>query len=261
MNNLIALINKHCKLTKLNIGSGKAPWLDWTCIDELDSAGIKKCKFSKDCVLPAEDNSQNLVYSSHCLEHLDDPTVGRLLRESKRILAKKGKILIKIPDFDLFLNGYRQGKKGFMDNIINFWPSWSWKNFNITDNDLNRMSYFFCGYWNKHYGDHFSGNIVYGPASYNGPARMCEKSLKDLFSNQSIREITKELKKECLKDKNMKSFNHQNAWSKVDLVGLLDDHGFKVLASNQSSIREKIGPKIPDFDFMGHWSMYVLAEA
>ncbi len=260
MKNLIALINKFSQAKNLNIGSGKNPWLGWTSLDELEFPGIKHCIFSDNCVLDIESMSKDLVYSSHCFEHLSDNTVERLLSESRRVLALNGKLLIKIPDFDWFLNAYRSRTKNFMDGILKFWPTWSWENFGVEDNDLNKMSYIFCGYWNENYGDHFSNNIDYGPSSYNGPARIKETKLRELFNDYSVREITSRLREECIKDKSFKSFNHRNSWSKKDLINLISKHGFTVKNANRFSLTEDFKGIIPDINFMGSWSLYILAE-
>ena len=63
---------------------------------------FKRC-ISVCCIFPFEDASKDFVYSSHCIEHLNDDTVSRLLKESHRILTSSGSILIKIPDYDWFL--------------------------------------------------------------------------------------------------------------------------------------------------------------
>jgi SAM-dependent methyltransferase len=260
MQNLISLINKFTIIKFVNIGSGPKPWVGWKCLDEVTAPGVTYCEFSQSAKFPIETNSINLVYSSHCLEHLEDKTVSRLLRETNRILKNNGVFLVKLPDFDWFLSEYRKKNPNFMDDIIRFWPSWSWKNFDIEDTTLNRMSYMFCGYWNHAYGDHFSNNINNSPHSYNGPAKINKNELIKLFDKSNIREISKFLKNEILKEEDFKSFNHQNAWSKRDLFGLLESHNFSIVDSNKTTLIEKYENIIPDIKFMGHWSMYVLAK-
>ena len=95
MENLISLVNQYADCRFLNIGSGPKPWLGWTCLDELEAIGVQKVHLNSDCIFPLEDESQALVYSSHCIEHLNDATVSRLLAESLRVLAPLGSILIK----------------------------------------------------------------------------------------------------------------------------------------------------------------------
>ena len=260
MKELTSLINRYTDCRLINIGSGPNPWVGWNCLDELEAAGIQKIHFSPCCIFPFEDASKDFVYSSHCIEHLNDDTVSRLLKESHRILTPSGSILIKIPDYDWFLKEYLSNSKDFMENIIRFWPSWSWSSFGIKDSPLNKLSYMFCGYWNEAYGDHFSGRINKGPESYNGPAKLSEIELRELFNNSSIREIVQFLRNECLRDSNLKAFNHQNAWSFNDLCSLLNDHNFEVKEVPKDRVIAKYSKLIPDINAMGHWSMYVEAS-
>jgi len=58
---------------------------------------------------PIEDDSYDLVYSSHALEHLSDDAVERTLEEAHRILKPGGRIRINVPDMDLVLRHYDEG--------------------------------------------------------------------------------------------------------------------------------------------------------
>ena len=260
MSNLVSLVNKFTDCRFLNVGSGPKPWVGWNCLDELDTVGIYSMKFNSSCSFPMDDVSQDLVYSSHCIEHLDDHTVSRLFDEARRVLADRGTILIKIPDYDWFLEKYRTKSADLMENIIRYWPSWSWANFNVAESPLNKLSYMFCGYWNYAYGDHLSGKINKGPDSYNGPAQMSEKELRDLFDNRTVREIVQTLRGVCEKDRSLKAFNHQNAWSRKDLIDLLKNHGFQVQTCPKDELVIKYSNLVPDIEFMGRWSMYVEAK-
>lgn len=55
-----------------------------------------------------EDNSFDFVYSSHCLEHLVDPSVA--IRHWIRVVKPGGHLVIQVPDEDLYEQGH--------------WPSW-----------------------------------------------------------------------------------------------------------------------------------------
>ncbi len=58
------------------------------------------------------DNSVDLIYASHCLEHFHYVEIGRVLREWQRVLKKGGILRISVPDLDLLL-------KIYYDNDIN----------------------------------------------------------------------------------------------------------------------------------------------
>ena len=104
------------------------------------------------------------------------------------------------------------------------WPSWSWANFDV------------------------------------GPAQMSEKNVRDLFDNGTVREIVQTLCGVCEKDPSFKAFNHQNAWSRKDLIALLQSHGFQVQTCPKDELVSKYSNLVPDIEFMGNWSMYVEAK-
>lgn len=53
-----------------------------------------------------EDNSVDLIYASHCLEHFQYNNVSDVLREWGRVLKKGGTLRLSVPDFDLLLKIY-----------------------------------------------------------------------------------------------------------------------------------------------------------
>ena len=77
-------------------------------------------RFTPDSDFPLADDSVELVYSSHCLEHLDDPTEARALSEARRILRPDGALLIKLLDFDLVLDDWRR-----QDPLLISAPVWN----------------------------------------------------------------------------------------------------------------------------------------
>ena len=58
--------------------------------------------------IPEKDNSINVVYSSHMLEHLDKEETHQFLIESRRILVTGGIIRVVVPDFDKLVNDYSE---------------------------------------------------------------------------------------------------------------------------------------------------------
>ncbi|MEA5464685.1 class I SAM-dependent methyltransferase [Leptothoe sp. PORK10 BA2] len=53
-----------------------------------------------------KDQSVDLIYASHCLEHFSFHNVEDILKEWFRVLKIGGKLRLSVPDFDLFLNIY-----------------------------------------------------------------------------------------------------------------------------------------------------------
>ncbi len=211
--------------SKLNLGGGrkwKSPgWLN------LDSAASPAFHFVYDCRFPCERESQEIVYSSHLLEHLPIVVVHNVLNEIRRVLKCGNSLVIKIPDFNNVLSNWRSGNKRYfgklgMNKVVSTWGSKD-----VIDNIDNRCSMMFCGFWNEEYGDHFSKGIKEDPDAYHGPVPMAEEELKKLLFTNSPYLISSTLRKLALKHGNI-TFNHQTAWSRKEFVDLIKNHGFSV---------------------------------
>ena len=255
---LYSFCNNFIKKEKLNIGSGRRSWLGWECLDAVNYPTVKNINLSKDCIFPLSDKSIKLAYTSHNLEHLDDKTVNQIFSETKRVLSKDGIFIVKVPDFEYFLDQYKFNNTDYISNLGFDSIVWSWKNKNIQDNLENRTAMMFGGYWNKFYGDHFSGNINYNQFAYHGPPIINKKKLSYILKNYSIREISEEFKNVILLDKDFQCFNHQNAWARKDMQNLFKKYGFKKVSSDKNKIFENYIKVIPDLNLMENWSMYCI---
>tara|TARA_Y100001958_G_scaffold141725_1_gene117352 strand:- start:419 stop:1099 length:681 start_codon:yes stop_codon:yes gene_type:complete len=67
--------------------------------------------------LPWPDNSVDIIYSSHCIEHLNKDDGFNLLKECKRVLKPGGIIRIVVPDFRYIVDNYLEGKINSADFI------------------------------------------------------------------------------------------------------------------------------------------------
>lgn len=81
----------------------------WQTIDWKDADIL--CDFNRDPTLPIPDRSVDLIYSSHLLEHLSNPSIDALLTDCCRVLAPGGGIRIETPDADYLLDSYLRGDK------------------------------------------------------------------------------------------------------------------------------------------------------
>jgi Methyltransferase domain len=230
----------------LNIGGGPnfraEGWIN------LDAVGSKPFILSPDCVLPVADVSLDLVYSSHTLEHLDDPTVARVLEESHRVLKRTGKLLIKIPDFDAILAAYRRGDLGFFHR----WPNVQ----TMTETAASRgmtnsieaiAAQCFCGFWNKEFGHMFDGYDLKRSGAYYGPPVMTDEQLRAILALSSPHTIAVVLRHHVIESEKDYLFNHQNAWSRMELTAMLREHGFVVIGQDPRSIVAKYRG-IPEID-------------
>ena len=246
---------------KINIGSGLRDWESWLCYDELDAKGVTKIKFNESTQFPNKDNSVSLFYSSHFFEHVSDEVIKRILSEIKRTAKSDALFVLKIPDYSWFLSQYSFSIKESMDDKGTEQVIWSWNSRGIKDTFENRLAMMFCGYWNKDYGDHFSGYVNYNSkTAFHGPPKVSSLELKELFNLDSPHEIAKKLVGQALKDPNLKTFNHRNAWSEKEIAMLLSQFGFKLINNDKQSICDNFIETIPDIESIKDWSAYYLFE-
>jgi hypothetical protein len=210
----------------LNIGGGNFKHKGWTNLDEL-----------RGFVLSPEtriEDGHDLIYSSHCLEHLDDETVERLLSESRRVCKT---LVIKIPDFDKLLRKLEERDSEFfqhlgMNDLVKTWPR---------DSLEMRAAMMFCGYWDKTYGHEFLGPRNLN--GYHGPPILSDEEYREIF-RKSPHEISKTLV--ALAPKEI-TFNHRNAWSRGEFLSLLKSFGFSVVSTDPEEVCRMKIPQIRDY--------------
>ena len=94
-------------IKKINMGCGKRNFgPDWIHID----GGNYDHLHSKDInILPFEDNTIDLIYSSHVLEYFDREEVMLVLKEWKRVLKTGAILRLAVPDFQSMAALYTKG--------------------------------------------------------------------------------------------------------------------------------------------------------
>lgn len=246
--------------SRINIGSGIREWDDtWLLLDEIDHKAVSQTSINSELLIPAFSGTCSLVYTSHHIEHLPDIAVSRVLSESRRCLSTSGRLVIKVPDFDYFLTAFFEKDSRVIGEICRFDNvMWSWARKGVEPNIENSLSMMFCGYWTKAYGDHFSRKIDREhPHSYHGPAMMSRQDLNGLFETKDPHKIAAELCEAAKSDIHFSRFNHQNAWSKQQLINLVEDHGFELVGADKKVIMRSYDDDIPDLCEMADWSMYL----
>jgi predicted SAM-dependent methyltransferase len=121
---------------RINVGCGKTPTEGWRNFDNSLSLRIAKVPFSAALLrslrliqkpqydyiqynrshniefgnaikrLPLPDNSVEVLYSSHMIEHLDRDEMDRFLREAMRVLQPGGILRLAFPDIRLYVRQY-----------------------------------------------------------------------------------------------------------------------------------------------------------
>ena len=129
-----SLINKKF----LNVGAGKFNHKFWT---NVDYGSEQYAKIQNEFVelnlierpkFPFEDNSIELIYTSHTIEHITDESVINFIKESQRILKKGGVLRITCPDSNLLLNSVKFKVKDFW----NWRMEWFLNKFEINSNEI-----------------------------------------------------------------------------------------------------------------------------
>lgn len=112
---------------KLEIGPGACKLgPDWTTVGDFERAGVVDyiCSWG-DQPLPFTDNTFEVVYASHALEHVPWYKVDYAIEECVRVLKPKGKLEIHVPNFEYIVRCYLDNKVGD-----------AWVKFNNRENPL-----------------------------------------------------------------------------------------------------------------------------
>lgn len=100
-------------MRSLEIGPGSNPVdRNWDLLDAKPRAGVTIAARWGDQELPIADNTYDLVYASHVLEHVAWFKTAAALREACRILKPGGVLEVWVPDFSRIVDSYRAGRCG-----------------------------------------------------------------------------------------------------------------------------------------------------
>jgi predicted SAM-dependent methyltransferase len=91
---------------KLHLGCGKRNFPGWVNVDLVDLPHIDY-QNSLDDLSMFEDNSCDLIYSSHTLEYFDQYAARAVLAEWTRVLKPGGTLRLAVPDFDALIQVYK----------------------------------------------------------------------------------------------------------------------------------------------------------
>jgi predicted SAM-dependent methyltransferase len=101
---------------RLHLGCGARIVPGWVNIDGTRREGVDLWWDVRSC-LPFGDGAATAIYSEHLLEHLTKEDAIRLLRECHRVLAPGGKLRLGVPDAELYLRAYADGRAGFFERL------------------------------------------------------------------------------------------------------------------------------------------------
>lgn len=116
----------------LHLGCGSVNHSKFINIDGLPESHIHYIMPIED-LSPFKDNSVDLVYACHCLEHFRYQKVPDVLAEWFRVLKKDGTLRLSVPDFDLLLEIYKQHDRDINTIIEQIMGGQNYKyNFHLT---------------------------------------------------------------------------------------------------------------------------------
>jgi len=267
---LLFALNKGFEHRHVNLGGGMFVALGWKNLEAVAShVNPHPFQFTPDCVFPFSNNSVETVYSSHALEHLDQPTVDRVLQEAHRILKPGGRLILKLPDYDRTLESWKKSDNSFLGDDWGFGGAIeTWPDHNIPDTVDSRAAFVFCGFWNDDYGNHFeqawAGNLLAEQckvpvSAYHGPPSMSKDVLQELKASHSPKQIAQTLRKMVTEKESSYHFNHQSAWGRQELKELVTELGFAVVSQETELVLRECRD-IPKITEMLSISMYLLAR-
>jgi predicted SAM-dependent methyltransferase len=110
-------------IKKVNIGCGKRYDKSWINID-FSSSSPDIIQYDLNKGIPFDNNSVDVVYSSHVLEHFSNQQADFLLSECYRVLKKDGIVRVVVPDLESICKEYLQQLEIAVTNNAN--PNYEW---------------------------------------------------------------------------------------------------------------------------------------
>jgi SAM-dependent methyltransferase len=107
---------KHRRNLKIHLGCSACIFSDWMNVDGFAQDGID-LQWDLRYPLPLSASSTRMIYTEHLLEHLFKDDAIKLLEQCYRILEPGGIIRIGVPDAELYLRAYAEGRNEFFKRL------------------------------------------------------------------------------------------------------------------------------------------------
>ena len=211
-----------------NVGAGSFSHPFWTNIDydsewyaanrEKTLSGINYDLLSEER-LPLSDETAEIVYSSHTIEHITDQAASFVFKELYRILKRGGIIRLTAPDIDLHYRAFMNNDRYFF-----YWADWysqpkDYKRvcFNAPLNTASIEQLFIQRFATSVSTLHADGS----------PDRISDNDVREMFDNMEYENALNYCTSKCSLDIQRKyPGNHMNWWNKKKLVRFLRKAGF-----------------------------------
>jgi predicted SAM-dependent methyltransferase len=123
----------------LNLGCGERFHPEWANLDLWScSPKIQSCDLRQG--IPAPDESFDVVYHSHLLEHLDPASGLALLRECWRVLRKGGMARVAVPDLEQIAKTYLHALDEALKGDVVWQQRYDWMMLEMYDQSVRHRS-------------------------------------------------------------------------------------------------------------------------
>lgn len=127
------------RLPYINLGCGNCFHADWLNYDLVPQApGVVRWDATRG--IPLTDESCEVVYHSHMLEHLRRDAVGPFLRDCRRVLRPGGIIRVATPDFEQACRLYLEKLAAAVAGTPGAGPEYEWAVLELLDQTVRETS-------------------------------------------------------------------------------------------------------------------------
>jgi len=211
-----------------NIGAGDFSHPAWTNVDKLSDwykqndantkRGINFDLFDIK-LFPMNDNSAEIIYSSHTIEHITDQAAMNMLQESFRILKPGGILRLTAPNIDLHYAAYKNNDRSFfswIDKIDN--PEYLARfKFRVPPKNLSIEQLFLMQFATSVSTIHSDG----------APFRFDDRDVNQIFSTMKYEDALNYCTSHCpLEIQKKYPGNHMNWWNYQKVIDALHKAGF-----------------------------------
>jgi SAM-dependent methyltransferase len=123
----------------LNLGCGRRFHADWENVDFVALAPAIKAHDLRQGI-PYGDESFDVVYHSHLLEHFPKKTAPLFLRECRRVLKREGVIRIAVPDLEKIARAYLEAFEKASQGVPTWKEKYDWMMLELYDQAVRERS-------------------------------------------------------------------------------------------------------------------------
>lgn len=257
---------KKIKMVKgnfINVGAGTFNHPNWINVDKISK--FYKSSQNRNIInfdlldlkpLPFKDNSIDLIYTAHTIEHVTDEAVSNLFKEAYKKLKKGGIIRITCPDMLFLFNAYKRNDESLLCRI----PDYGNKN-EVTQGEYDKLPHIDDASIQQKFLWCFARQSSIHHNKTTNP--LTDEQVDKLFKNLKLENAFDECVKRCdLNVQKKRPEEHISWWTEDKLIKFLKKVGFKNIL--KSRFNQSISPFMRDpiyFDHknISHHSLYIEA--